>query len=66
LRTHPWKPLLNNPWARRHCSDQLWSLPDLNRKFEHTPHCHKFCFLTPDKWSKAAARKRVSWDEREG
>jgi hypothetical protein len=31
--------LLNNPWACRHCWDQLWSLPDLNRKSEYAPHC---------------------------
>jgi hypothetical protein len=43
-RTHPWRPSPNNPWARRHCWDQLWSFPgDLNRKFEHAQHC---CFIT--------------------
>jgi hypothetical protein len=32
----------DNPWACRHCWDQLRSLPgDLNRKFEHAPHCHE-------------------------
>jgi hypothetical protein len=30
----------NNPWGCRHRWGQLWSLPgDLNRKFEHAPHC---------------------------
>jgi hypothetical protein len=39
-RTQPWWPAPNNPWARRHRWDQLWSLPgDLNGKFEHVPHC---------------------------
>jgi hypothetical protein len=39
-RTHQRTPSLNNPWARKHCWDQLWSLPgDLNRKFEHAPYC---------------------------
>jgi hypothetical protein len=39
-RTHPWRPLPGNPWARRHHWDQLQSLPgDLNRKFEHALHC---------------------------
>jgi hypothetical protein len=39
--------LLNNPWARRHRWDQLWSLPGhLNRKFEHALHCRKVCSLT--------------------
>jgi hypothetical protein len=33
---------------------------DLNRKFEHAPHCHEVCCLTLDKSSKAAAHKRVS------
>jgi hypothetical protein len=42
-RTHPQRPSLNNPWVRRHRWHQLWSLPgDLNRKFEHAPHCRKF------------------------
>jgi hypothetical protein len=41
---HPWRPSLKNPWARRHCWDQLWSLPiDLNRKFEHALHCREVC-----------------------
>jgi hypothetical protein len=40
LRTHQRRLSLNNPWARRHRWDQLWSLPgDLNRKSEHAPHC---------------------------
>jgi hypothetical protein len=40
LSTHPRRLSLNNPWARRHCWDQIWSLPgDLNRKFVHVPHC---------------------------
>jgi hypothetical protein len=37
---------------------------NLNRKSEHAPHCREVCFPTLDKWSKAAARKRVSWAER--
>jgi hypothetical protein len=42
FQTHPRRPLLNNPWAHRHRRDQFWSLPgDLNRKFEHAPHCRK-------------------------
>jgi hypothetical protein len=53
--------------SRRHRCDQLWCLPgDLNRKFEHVLQCHEACSLTLDKWSKAAARKRVSWATREG
>jgi hypothetical protein len=40
----------NNPWARRHRWDQLWSLPgDLSRKFEHAPHCREVCSPTLDK-----------------
>jgi hypothetical protein len=40
LTTHPRRPSPNNPWTRRHRCDQLWSLPgDLNRNFEHAPHC---------------------------
>jgi hypothetical protein len=55
LTTHPWRPLPNNPWARRHRWVQLWSLPgDLNRKFEHAFHCREVCSVT-------AARKLVSW-----
>jgi hypothetical protein len=47
-RTHPQRPLLNNPWARRHCWDQLGSLPrDLNRKFEHVPHCSFIITMHP-------------------
>jgi hypothetical protein len=34
LRTHPRRMSLNNSWARKHCWDQLWSLPENpNRKF---------------------------------
>jgi hypothetical protein len=56
----------SHPWARRHRWDQLWCLPgDLKRKFEHAPHCHKVCSPTLDKWSKAAACKRVPWAMRE-
>jgi hypothetical protein len=59
LRTHPRRLSLNNPWAHRHHRDQLWNLPgELNRKFEHMPHCHEVCSPTPDKWSKAAARRQ--------
>jgi hypothetical protein len=39
---------------------------DLNRKFKHAPHCHRVCFSTLDKWSKATAHKHVSWATREG
>jgi hypothetical protein len=57
----------NNPWARRHRWDQLWSLPgDFNRNFECAPHYHQVCSPTLDKWSKAAAHKHVSWATREG
>jgi hypothetical protein len=67
LRTHPWRLSLNNPWARKHHWDQLWSLPgDLNRKLEHAPHCHEVCSLTLDKRSKAGVCKRVSWATRVG
>jgi hypothetical protein len=39
-RTHPQRPSPYNPWACRHCWDQLWNLPgDLKRKFENAPHC---------------------------
>jgi hypothetical protein len=39
-RTHQQRPSPNNPWARRQCWDQVWSLPeDLNRRFEHAQHC---------------------------
>jgi hypothetical protein len=60
LRTHPRRPLPNNPCARRRRWDQLWSLPGyLNRKFEHGPYCCEVCFPALDKWSKAAACKCV-------
>jgi hypothetical protein len=39
---------------------------DLNRKFEHAPHCRKVCSPSLDEWSKAEACKRVSWATREG
>jgi hypothetical protein len=36
VETQPRRPSLNNPWARRHGWDQLWSFPgDVNRKSEH-------------------------------
>jgi hypothetical protein len=39
-RTRPRILSPNNPWARRHCWDQLWNLPgDLKRKFECALHC---------------------------
>jgi hypothetical protein len=61
-RTRPQRPSLNNPWACRHCWDQLWRLPwDPNRKFEHAPHCHEVCSPTLDKCSKAATRE--GWRE---
>jgi hypothetical protein len=34
-RTHPWRPSLNNPWARRHCWDQLWSFLTENLDMRH-------------------------------
>jgi hypothetical protein len=37
-RTRPQRPSLHNPWARRQCWDHLWSLPYLNRKYEHVLH----------------------------
>jgi hypothetical protein len=47
-RTHLRRPSLNNPWARRHRWGQLWSLPgDLNRKFEHAPHCSFITTTSP-------------------
>jgi hypothetical protein len=59
-KTRLQRPSPNNPWAHRHCWDQLWSLPeDLNRKFEHAPHCHRLCSPTLDRWSKAATCKHV-------
>jgi hypothetical protein len=34
----------------RHHWAQLWSLPgDLNRKYEHVPHCREICSPTLDK-----------------
>jgi hypothetical protein len=39
-RTLPRRPSPNNPWARRHCWDQLWSLPG-----ENLPRS-----LSPDSW----------------
>jgi hypothetical protein len=67
LRTLPRRPSPNNPQACRHRWVQLWSLAgDLNRKFEHVPHFREVCSRTLDKWSKATARKRVSWVTREG
>jgi hypothetical protein len=40
LRTCPRILSVNNPWARKHHWNQLWSLPrDLNTKFEHALHC---------------------------
>jgi hypothetical protein len=36
--------MLNKSWVHRHHCNQLWSLPrDLNRKFEHVPHCCQVC-----------------------
>jgi hypothetical protein len=49
-KTHPQRLSPNNPFARRHHWDQLWSLPvNLNRKFEHVLHCHEVCSLNVDK-----------------
>jgi hypothetical protein len=48
LRTHPRRQLLNNPWARKHCLDQLWNFPgDLNRKFECALHCSFITTMRP-------------------
>jgi hypothetical protein len=67
FETHPRRPSSNNPWVRRRHWAQLWSLPgDRNRKLEQAPHCREVCSLTLHKWSKTAARKRVSWAAREG
>jgi hypothetical protein len=44
-RTHQRRP--NNPWVFRHCCDQLWSLPVLNRKSEHAPHCSFITTMRP-------------------
>jgi hypothetical protein len=50
LRTHHRRPLSNNTWVRRHRWDKLWSLPgDLNRKFEHAPHCSFITTMRPPK-----------------
>jgi hypothetical protein len=46
-RTHLRRPSRNNPRARRHCWDQLWSLPDLNRKSDHAPHCSLTTTMRP-------------------
>jgi hypothetical protein len=36
------KTVTEQSWACRFHWDQLWSSPgDLNRKFEHAPHCHE-------------------------
>jgi hypothetical protein len=49
-RTHPQRLLPNNPWARRHRWDQLCSIiGNLNRKFEHAPHCREVCSTILDK-----------------
>jgi hypothetical protein len=43
-RTHPRRPSPNNPCARRHRWERLWSLAgDLTGKFEHVPHCREVC-----------------------
>jgi hypothetical protein len=56
---------VNNSWARRHSWDCLWSLPrDLNRRFEQALCYCEVGSLTRDKWSKAAAGKRVLSYER--
>jgi hypothetical protein len=59
LRTHPWRPSPNNPWVRRHRWDQLWSLPDLNRKSEHALQCCEICSPILHRWSNAAEHTRV-------
>jgi hypothetical protein len=66
-RAPPRRPLPNNPWARRYHWYQLWSLPgDLNRKFEHVPHCCEVRSPTLDKWTKAVVHKHVSSATRDG
>jgi hypothetical protein len=48
LKSRQWGLSQNNPWARRHCWNQLWSLPgDLNRKFEDSPHCSFITIACP-------------------
>jgi hypothetical protein len=48
LKTHPQRPLPNNPRVCRHRWDQLWSLPgDLNRKFEHVLCCSFITTMRP-------------------
>jgi hypothetical protein len=57
----------NDRKCHRHLWDQLWSLlGGHNRKYELAPQCCEFCSPTLDKWSKAVARKHVSWVMREG
>jgi hypothetical protein len=48
LRTHPRRLSPNNPRGCRHWWDNLGSLPHLNRKSEHAPHCHELC--SPTLW----------------
>jgi hypothetical protein len=58
-RNRKWRLSLSNPWACRHCWDQLWSLlGNLSRNSEHAPEL--------DTWSEAAAWRRASWAMREG
>jgi hypothetical protein len=65
-RTHSRRQLLNNPWARRSRWYQSRSLRgDLNRKFEYASHYLEIWSPNPDKWSKTAARKHVTWATRE-
>jgi hypothetical protein len=41
------KTVAEQSMSSQHHWDQLWSLPgDLNRKFEHVPHCRKVCSPT--------------------
>jgi hypothetical protein len=56
LRTHPWWLSPNNPWASRHCWDQLWSLPEILAENLNRPH-------TAPLWLKCA-RPNVSENHR--
>jgi hypothetical protein len=64
LRTLPQRLSLNNPWARRHHWDQLWSVSDLYRKSEHSPHCHEVCSPTLQMIKAAACKCVFSYERR--
>jgi hypothetical protein len=64
LRTHQWRLSPNNPWAHRHHWEQLWSLPgDVNRKFEHAPHCSFITTMHPPThpWKPQSLWLTVTW-----